>query len=332
MNSHFFRRFLWGLIIVFVGLNLLMGQFGWGGFTLGHIISTFWPVILILIGIDALFKRGGSGWWGIILIVLGVHFLSGTIGYRFFSIGDIIRYAIPVVVILFGLKMIFKTKRSSRPQTQDNDNWQSYPKHSPIPPPPPLHPDPTRPGAHTSSQQEDYYEPFTEDSHMDDYKSYKEKYKHYKKEYKNYKKHHDHHHDHGRTEWWNSDPGAQNRSGFIGDIYVGSDYFELRPMNISHFIGDTVIDLTKAEIPYGETKLTISSFIGDVKIFLPNDYDVGINVVTSTFIGDTKVMDRRDGGMFRNTNVYSPAYEDCDKKIRLVVSSFIGDVVATKVG
>ncbi len=313
MNSHFFRRFLWGLVIVVVGLNLLMGQFGWGGFSIGHLISNFWPVILILIGIDGMFKRDGSGWWGLIMIGLGLYFLSRNFGYNYFSIGDLIRYAIPVVVILFGLKMIFKPKRHGKPE--EKDDWQSYPKHSPIPPAPPLHPDPTRPGADTSAQQE-FYEPYNEEPNKNDYKSYKEKYKHYKKEFKNYKKyhHHDHHQHHGRTEWWNSDPGAQNRSGFIGDVYVGSDYFELRPMNISHFIGDTVIDLTKAQIPYGETRLNISSFIGDVKIFLPNDYDVGINVVTSTFIGDTRVMDRKDGGMFRSSNVYSPAYEECDKK------------------
>ena len=29
-------------------------------------------------------------------------------------------------------------------------------------------------------------------------------------------------------------------------------------MNISHFIGDTVLDLTKAQIPAGETRLHIS--------------------------------------------------------------------------
>ena len=102
-----------------------------------------------------------------------------------------------------------------------------------------------------------------------------------------------------RVEWWNHDPKAQNRSGFIGDIYIGHDYWELKPMNISHFIGDTVLDLTKAQIPAGETKINISSFIGDVKVFLPNDYEVGIHVVSSAFIGDVAVLDQKEGGIFQ---------------------------------
>ncbi len=138
------------------------------------------------------------------------------------------------------------------------------------------------------------------------------------------------HHD--RTEWWNYDPNAQNRSGFIGDVYLGHDYWELKPMNISHFIGDTVLDLTKAQIPAGETRVHISSFIGDVKVFLPNDFEVGIHVVSSAFIGDVAVLDHKEGGIFKNMNIETPFYQDTDKKVTLVVSTFIGDVRVTKVG
>ena len=83
-----------------------------------------------------------------------------------------------------------------------------------------------------------------------------------------YRHYHRHSHRKDRVEWWNHDPNVQTRSGFIGDIYLGHDYWELKPMNISHFIGDTVLDLTKAQILPGETVINISSFIGDVKIYL----------------------------------------------------------------
>ena len=63
-------------------------------------------------------------------------------------------------------------------------------------------------------------------------------------------------------------------------------------MNISAFIGDTVIDLTKAQIPYGETKINISSFIGDVKVFVPEDMDLGVTVTTNSFIGDMSLLNQ----------------------------------------
>src|SRR5690606_16503205 len=108
--------------------------------------------------------------------------------------------------------------------------------------------------------------------------------------------------------------------------------WELKPMNISHFIGDTVLDLTRAEVSFGETKINISSFIGDVKVYVPNDFDIAVQVVSSAFIGDVKVLGQKEGGLFTNINIQSPRYVEAGKQIKLVVSTFIGDVRVTKVG
>jgi len=131
---------------------------------------------------------------------------------------------------------------------------------------------------------------------------------------------------------WVPNLNAENRSGFIGDVHLGGDYWELRPMNISLFVGDTVLDLTKAQIPYGETRINVSSFIGDVKVFVPNDRDLGIRVSSSSFIGETRVYERQEGGFFKSVKFETPYYKEADKRIRLIVSSFIGDVRIVKVG
>ncbi|WP_233567649.1 cell wall-active antibiotics response protein LiaF [Cohnella faecalis] len=85
-------------------------------------------------------------------------------------------------------------------------------------------------------------------------------------------------------------------------------------MNISMFIGDTTIDLTKAQIPSGETKLYISSFIGDVKVFVPNDANIGVQVVSSCLIGDVSILDQKRGGLFNQTTVETLSYQDTEKK------------------
>lgn len=130
----------------------------------------------------------------------------------------------------------------------------------------------------------------------------------------------------------NSYAPPQNKSGFIGDVYLGQDYWELTPLNISHFIGDTSLDLTKASIPMGETRINISAFIGDVKVFIPNDLDVEISVTTSSFIGDMNVLERREDGIMRSMNYRTPYYQEGDQKINLHVSMFIGDIVVKKMG
>lgn len=124
---------------------------------------------------------------------------------------------------------------------------------------------------------------------------------------------------------------AVNESSFIGDYYIGQDYFRLKPLNVSHFIGDTVIDLTKAQVPYGTTKIDVSSFIGDMVIYMPNDPEVGVKVNSSSFLGSHNVLGNSRSGMGGVVEeTYN--YDECAKRIKITVSSFIGDVNVNIVG
>jgi len=377
MNEHFFQRMLWGLIIAAVGVGFLLNQAGIISFSIGELFSTFWPVILIVIGMQNFvlgrMYRSGSTTWGLIMLAIGFVFLGRNLDWFDWSLGDIIQYGWPVILIVAGISMMFRPKGSKRSHDGDSD-WKAFP-HTPrtpeppadvpVPPAPPLHPDPllqefekrtagadgAKPdgGQPVREGQDAGYargtghappppprDPRSYGSSGDWKREFKEGMRDFTQDMKDAHRQHKHKHKHKhcneRTEWWNHDPGVQTRSGFIGDIHLGSDYWELKPMNISHFIGDTVLDLTKAQIPYGETRITISSFIGDVKVFIPNDYEVGIHVVSSAFLGDASVLEQKEGGLFKNMNVESPYYHETDKKIRLVVSTFIGDVRVTKVG
>ncbi|MBD2845753.1 cell wall-active antibiotics response protein [Paenibacillus sp. IB182496] len=331
MNTNVTKRLLWGLIIVGLGLAILLRQLDIITFDLGDVIATFWPVILIVIGLNGVLGSSssgsygqGSGWWNWFMMGLGVYFLSSTLNLHHFSIGDLIPYAIPVVLIIVGVRMM--VSRDSGKGRQESEEWQAYEMSPPPPPPPPLHPDPTRdmrgaPGAEygpeQARQRDDDRQPGAGGRYDTGASGWQERSRH---------GHAGGRRRHERVEWWNSDPSVQTRSGFIGDIHIGQDYWELTPMNISHFIGDTVLDLTKAQIPYGETRITVSSFIGDVKVFVPVDHEVGIEVHSSTFIGDCKIPPGTGAG--------AQAYGDHEneKRIRLVISSFIGDIRVTKVG
>jgi lia operon protein LiaF len=368
MNSHFLNRLVWGLFIIVIGVVLMLRQGGVLDFDIGELISRLWPLFPLFLGFQNLLSNliygRGSIIGSTILMVVGFVFLGRNLEWFTWSISDLVQFAVPIIIILFGIQMIFKPKRGKKDASHGED-WKAYPYSEPerhIPPAPPLHPDPTRFTVNlkkndTGTSSTDSSESGSSDQHGNDTKDgaeYKPLYdksgqppynphihpkmdkwarrtervreRMEQRAYRHQYRHHD------RTEWWNYDPNAQNRSGFIGDVYLGHDYWELKPMNISHFIGDTVLDLTKAQIPAGETRVHISSFIGDVKVFLPNDFEVGIHVVSSAFIGDVAVLDHKEGGIFKNMNIETPFYQDTDKKVTLVVSTFIGDVRVTKVG
>lgn len=78
---------------------------------------------------------------------------------------------------------------------------------------------------------------------------YKKKHQSYNSNDTGYGEHYDDGYGNGYGDYGNGN--TINKSAFIGDLYMGQEVFSLKPMNISAFIGDTVIDLTKAQIPYG---------------------------------------------------------------------------------
>ncbi|SFT00696.1 lia operon protein LiaF [Paenibacillus sp. BC26] len=366
MNGNFISRFMWGLFIIVMGVGLMLRQSGVVDFDIGMVVSTYWPLLLLFLGIQGMLQRAaygnGSFFGSSIMLIVGFVFLGRNLDWFAWSIGDVMQFVGPLILIIFGLRMILKPK-SKKTEEIPGDDWKAYnygQVNVDIPPAPPLHPDPTKPSSDLPDQEDvsdapsdkaegnqvtppvrpnDAYTKLQQKRHKWEEQAARTRghFERHAQQVKDHRERHlrnaaKHHHRNGRVEWWNHDPNVQTRSGFIGDIYLGQDYWELKPMNISHFIGDTVLDLTKAQILPGETTINISSFIGDVKVYLPDDYEIGVHVVSSAFIGDVAVLEHKEGGIFKNMDIETPYFQENDKKIRLHVSTFIGDVRVTKVG
>ncbi|MNI82249.1 hypothetical protein D3C73_1389400 [compost metagenome] len=69
-----------------------------------------------------------------------------------------------------------------------------------------------------------------------------------------------------------------------------------------------------------------------MKVFIPDDMDLGIVANSNAFIGDLKVLNQKEGGFMSSVQVQSPHYGEASKKVKLVVSVFIGDVKVNMVG
>ena len=81
------------------------------GQDLGDIIGTFWPLILVLMGILR-FKRFGPDTTGIILIVVGVAFAAVNVGI---IPGGFLRRLWPLGLVAVGVWLLLQRRRLTRP-------------------------------------------------------------------------------------------------------------------------------------------------------------------------------------------------------------------------
>ncbi|TVX92142.1 cell wall-active antibiotics response protein LiaF [Paenibacillus agilis] len=362
-------RWIGGSMLVTVGVLFMLQQWGFLHFNIGDLVSIFWPLILLFVGVSMLVS---GTWAGLIVLGIGGFFLLSNLGIIHMSLGEAIRRAFPLIIIavglivLFGVKGKFKTSKHKEPEWNPStkstewkkpeyeDPFADYVKNLNAEQNPisndvegnkehggvkhvkiniPKHPKPPTPPHYTSFSKKNKYDDDLdldfdlgdEDDDYDyddddysgqgdyDYKTYKKKLKHSAKKLKKKK-------------------DEIEKSCFIGDIHLGHDYWELRPSSLANFIGDTIIDLTKAQVPYGKTSINVSSFIGDVKVYVPNDIELGVFVSSHSFLGDMKVFDQKYSGFMRDLEAKTPFFHESSKKVLIEVNSFIGDVKVIRVG
>jgi lia operon protein LiaF len=400
MDHHFFNKTMWGLLLIGAGVVFLLNQTGTIDVDIFDLVAVYWPVILIYFGLKGILIQrkmeygwGGSYIWNIFVALLGGYFLLGNLDIDVLNGVDLWQFAVPVLLILFGLNMLskgpgskheerraaireahhqrreehrerrremrrahmeakYQAKMARRHHAEPNRPAAGRPpEQSPVHPPEPPPYDPNYSRKIERDLDQVFQERVVKKLGDDPFPLVSETQQppapnmaqgasvppagdplHYTGAFPPPPPPPPPPPQDWRPGWEPHQRRPVDRSNFIGDIHLGHDYWELEPMNVSHFIGDTVIDLTKAHIPYGETKLNVSTFIGDVKVFVPNDAQVEISVTASAFIGDMKVFERLEEGMFRHLKYDTKHYSEADKKINLTVSMFIGDVFITRVG
>ena len=103
-------RIFWGLVLILIWALVLFLRYDFWDF--GYWLSTWWPSILILIGISILignrFRRWGAG---LFLILIGGLFQVWELGYLEI---DVWRKIWPAALILLGLWIIFRPSRRRR--------------------------------------------------------------------------------------------------------------------------------------------------------------------------------------------------------------------------
>ena len=110
----------------------------------------------------------------------------------------------------------------------------------------------------------------------------------------------------------------------LGDMYIDCDGYKLSNFEISMGIGDLDIKVAGGILSNGLNRIIISGFIGDMRIFVPKDFNYYAHC--SNFVGDVDIGGKRASGFGNTVEHHSPDYDNAESKLYIAANSFIGDI------
>ena len=116
----------------------------------------------------------------------------------------------------------------------------------------------------------------------------------------------------------------------VGDIRIGDSEWDLKDMETRVGAGQLRLDLTKARIQPGETRLKVSGGMGKIEILAPSG--LSISVQSEVGAGSINILGQKADGVGRQVSFTTPGYETAEKKVRMDLSLMIGELSLSSVG
>lgn len=113
------HRIIFGIIIILIGGILLLNSLEIVDADISF--ATFWPVILIVFGVVKIINFDESTIVGGILLLLGIFFQLRNFHIPFLENLHLASIFWPIIIILFGLSLIFENRDRSKKKSKNND-------------------------------------------------------------------------------------------------------------------------------------------------------------------------------------------------------------------
>lgn len=118
-------------------------------------------------------------------------------------------------------------------------------------------------------------------------------------------------------------PGSGTEVTLFGDIRHYGDFI-VQDQEFWLGIGDIDLDLSDAQIPAGETVWRFYTFIGDVKLVVPQA--VGVSVHAVGFVVDSELLGHDMDAFFAPVNAASENYATAEKRLRIELTGFVTEL------
>lgn len=94
---------------------------------------------------------------------------------------------------------------------------------------------------------------------------------------------------------------------------------------IQTVLGDIRLDLRDADLPAGDTNLTLLCWLGTIEVRVPGG--IGLDATAQAIVGTVDVLDRREEGLIRDIHVQTPGFAAAERRLHLRLSTVVGELV-----
>ncbi|WP_100488928.1 cell wall-active antibiotics response protein LiaF [Sporolactobacillus pectinivorans] len=117
---------------------------------------------------------------------------------------------------------------------------------------------------------------------------------------------------------WNGDEakedsGQKDSYMFVNESSYKHENWMVKPMHERVRIADYNFDFTKAFIPEETIPITLSGWVGDIKITVPDDLAYRVDLRAK--VGDAKIGKEKHSGILRNVSYQTGNYDEAVRKI-----------------
>ena len=115
---------------------------------------------------------------------------------------------------------------------------------------------------------------------------------------------------------------------FIGSLKTDLSDEEIGDIDLSIFIGELRVDLTRSRFKQGENNLHVSMGIGETIVLVPSDIPVRLS--SHLFAGELYFDDKRSAGIFPRLEHSDDGYESAERRLHVLLAGFVGEMTIRK--
>ncbi len=118
--------------------------------------------------------------------------------------------------------------------------------------------------------------------------------------------------------------GKLQYNKLLGDMFIDLGNQGVQDVEVSMGLGDVEIKLHGAQLGTGLNRMIISTFLGDVRILVPQGMEIFVH--GSNFIGAIDVLGKNSDGFGNNIDAQTANYSSAEKRLYIAANTFLGDI------